>query len=99
MGDYRHPLGQSATFENDLPNGQPRRARWTKQRQQQELFDTEELSGLRSAELSRELREIQKATPEPFRKEKRRTSAVSEARLGAGFSRAGELSEARKRGT
>jgi hypothetical protein len=37
---------------------------------QQELFDTEELSGLRSAELSRELREIQKATPEPSRQKR-----------------------------
>lgn len=85
------------TSEEDSPApSQTRHGGWNKH--QQELFDTEELSGLRSAELSRELREIQKTTPEPSRKEKRRTSAVNEARLGAGLSRAGELSEARRRG-
>jgi len=58
VGDYYHPLGQSRTFEKELPEPQPRRAGWN--RHQQELFDTEELSGLRSAEFNRELRDIQK---------------------------------------
>ena len=90
---------------NDTPEddstavSEPRRDQWKRDRHQQELFDTEELSGLRSAELSRELREIQNATNQPSRKEKRRTPAVNEDRLGAALSRAGELSRIRTRET
>ena len=55
---------------------------------EQELFDTEELSGLRSAELSRELREIQKATDQPPRQKKTRAAAMNEDRSTAAPSRA-----------
>jgi hypothetical protein len=43
--------------------------------------------------------DIQKAAAEPSRKEKRRTPAVNEDRLGAALSRAGELSGIRTRET
>jgi hypothetical protein len=81
------------TPEEDSPAvSQPPQPDWN--RHQHELFNAEELSGLRSAELSRELREIQKTTPEPSRKEKRRASAINNDRSGTDFSRAGDLSDA-----
>ena len=83
---------------NDMPEddstavSEPRRDQWKRDRHQQELFDTEELSGLRSAELSRELREIQNAKDRPSRQKKSSAAAVNQDRLGAALSRAGERS-------
>lgn len=77
----------------------PKRAKTRRRRKhdQDDLFDTEELSGLRSAELNRELREIQSTTNQPSRQKKSRAAAVNQDRLQAALSRAGKLSETTKR--